>query len=137
MAPAADDVGPASPRRPGERAKDALGRYGEDLAVQHLQAAGLELLDRNWRCREGELDAVARERDGTIVFVEVKTRSSYDYGGPAEAVSAAKARRIRTLALRWLAEHSPRRAADLRFDVICVVRPRGEPPQVTHLRGAF
>ena len=115
----------------------ALGRYGEDLAAQHLEAAGLRLLDRNWRCREGELDAVAREPDGTLVFVEVKTRSGSGFGEPAEAVSLAKARRIRGLACRGLEAHPASRAAPLRFDVISVLRRRGAAPQVTHLRGAF
>ena len=115
----------------------ALGRYGEDLAAQHLEAAGLRLLDRNWRCRDGELDAVAREPDGTLVFVEVKTRSGTGFGEPAEAVSLAKARRIRGLACRWLEAHPTSGAAELRFDVISVLRRRGAAPRVTHLRGAF
>lgn len=115
----------------------ALGRYGEDLAAQHLQAAGLQLLDRNWRCRAGELDAVAREPDGTLVFVEVKTRSGSGFGEPAEAVSLVKARRIRGLACQWLDQHPRAGAVQLRFDVISVLRRRGEPPRVTHLRGAF
>jgi putative endonuclease len=118
------------------RAKDALGRYGEDLAAQHLVAAGLEVLDRNWRCREGELDVVAREPDGTVVFVEVKTRSSSAFGEPAEAVSLAKARRLRTLACLWLLAH-PCGGVPLRFDVVSIVRQRGAAPQVRHLRAAF
>jgi putative endonuclease len=122
---------------PERNEKDKLGQYGEDLAAQHLVAAGMELLDRNWRCREGELDAVARDVDGTLVFVEVKARSGTGFGEPAEAVSLRKARRIRGLACRWLTEHAPTGGAELRFDVIAVVRRRGEQPQVTHLRGAF
>jgi putative endonuclease len=120
-----------------EREKDRLGRYGEDLAAQHLQAAGMQLLDRNWRRREGELDVVARDRDGTLVFVEVKTRSGTGFGEPAEAVGPGKARTIRALACRWLTEHAPTGGAELRFDVISIVRRRGEQPRVTHLRGAF
>ena len=122
---------------PQHSEKDQRGRYGEDLAAQHLAAAGMQLLDRNWRCREGELDAVARDVDGTLVFVEVKTRSGTGFGEPAEAVGQVKARRLRVLACRWLAEHGPGGGVDLRFDVIAVVRRRGAAPQVTHLRGAF
>lgn len=118
------------------RAKDALGRYGEELAAQHLVAAGMELLDRNWRCRHGELDLVARDRDGTVVFVEVKTRSSTVFGEPAEAVGPVKARRVRALACRWLLEH-PSGGCPLRFDVVSVVRQRGQAPLVRHLREAF
>jgi putative endonuclease len=125
---------PAQPRRP--RAKDVLGRYGEDLAAQHLEASGLLLLDRNWRCREGELDLVARDGDGTVVFVEVKTRSSRAFGEPSEAVGPVKARRLRRLAARWLQEH-PGGPRPLRFDVVSIVHRQGEAPVVQHLRAAF
>lgn len=125
---------PAQPGRLG--AKDVLGRYGEDLAAQHLQASGLLLLDRNWRCRDGELDLVARDRDGTVVFVEVKTRSSSAFGEPSEAVGPVKARRLRRLAARWLQEH-PGGARPLRFDVVSIVRRPGQAPVVQHLREAF
>lgn len=118
------------------RAKDVLGRYGEELAAQHLVAAGMQLLDRNWRCRAGELDLVALDHDGTVVFVEVKTRSTEAFGEPAEAVGWSKARRLRTLAALWLDEH-PRGGSPLRFDVISIVRRRGEAPVVRHLRAAF
>jgi putative endonuclease len=113
-----------------------LGRWGEDLAAQHLEAAGYEVLARNWRCREGELDIVAR-CGGALVFVEVKTRTGIGYGEPAEAVSLTKARRIRVLAARWLAECRPPGWHDLRFDVVSVVRRPGTPPEVVHLQGAF
>ncbi|MCU1691222.1 MAG: hypothetical protein JWM64_313 [Frankiales bacterium] len=116
--------------------RQALGRYGEELAVEHLQAAGLQVLSRNWRCREGELDVVCRELR-TVVFVEVKTRSGTGFGEPAEAVTLRKARRLRVLATRWLEQHRPPDAADLRFDVVSVVRRRGYAPVVVHLQGAF
>ena len=116
--------------------RQALGRYGEQLAVEHLQGAGLQVLARNWRCREGELDVVAR--DGTtVVFVEVKTRSGTGFGEPAEAVTLRKARRLRLLACRWLEQHRPPGAGDLRFDVVAVTRRRGCAPELVHLRGAF
>jgi putative endonuclease len=118
------------------RSKDELGRYGEELAAEHLVREGLVVLDRNWRCREGELDVVARDRDGTVVFVEVKTRSSTVFGEPAEAVGPVKARRIRVLAARWLVEH-PSGGAPLRFDVVSVLRRRGHAPVLQHLRQAF
>ena len=116
--------------------RQALGRYGEQLAVEHLQAAGLEVLARNWRCREGELDVVARS-GRTVVFVEVKTRSGTGYGEPAEAVTLRKARRLRLLACRWLEDNRPPDAGDLRFDVVSVVRRRGSAPVLVHLQGAF
>ena len=114
----------------------SLGAYGEDLAVAHLEAAGLEVLARNWRCREGELDVVCRE-GGQVVFVAVKTRSGSAFGDPAEAVPPGKARRLRLLACRWLAAERPAGATELRFDVVSVVRERGAAPRLVHLRGAF
>ncbi len=91
------------------RGSQQLGQDGEELATQHLIRLGLVVLDRNWRCREGELDIVAVEPDGTCVFCEVKTRSTARFGEPSEAVGPVKARRIRGLALRWLRD--PSRAA--------------------------
>lgn len=76
-----------------ETATQALGRYGEQLAEQHLTAAGMVVLARNWRCPQGELDLVVRDVDGTVVFVEVKTRAGTGFGEPAEAVGRVKARR--------------------------------------------
>jgi putative endonuclease len=112
-----------------------LGAHGERIAAAYLADAGLRLLDRNWRCREGELDLVAREGDA-IVFCEVKTRRGRGYGHPVEAVTPAKQRRLRTLAHRWLAAHDEH-APDLRFDVVGVLVRPSRPALVTHLRGAF
>jgi putative endonuclease len=117
------------------RVKVAVGRFGEQVAVRHLEAAGLQILDRNWRCAEGEIDVVAADGD-TLVICEVKTRSGPAFGDPAEAVDRTKAARLRRLALRWLAAHGLG-WRDLRFDVVTVLRrPDGE-PVVRHLRGAF
>jgi len=116
-------------------AKDDLGRYGEDIAVGHLEDAGMVVLARNWRCSQGELDIVARDGP-TLVFCEVKTRSGSRFGSPAEAVGPVKARRIRRLAAAWLAE-AGRGWPELRFDVVSIVRPDGCEPAVEHLRGAF
>lgn len=114
----------------------ALGAWGEDLAVAHLEGAGYTVLARNWRCREGELDIVALG-DGALVFVEVKARSSVAFGFPAEAVSPVKARRIRGLAARWLTECRPVGSHDLRFDVVSIVHRHDAPPELLHLQGAF
>jgi len=123
--------------RDTETATQALGRYGEELAAQHLIAAGMVVLARNWRCAQGELDLVARDVDGTIVFVEVKTRAGTGFGEPAEAVGRVKARRLRLLACQWLIENRQAGSSELRFDVVGIVRRRGEQPRLTHLRGAF
>lgn len=112
-----------------------LGSHGERIAAAYLTDAGLRVLDRNWRCREGELDIVAREGDA-LVFCEVKTRRGVGYGEPVEAVTYAKQRRLRTLAARWLAAHDEH-APELRFDVVGVLVRAGRPALVTHLRAAF
>ncbi len=116
-------------------AKDLLGRDGELIAVAHLEAAGLVVLARNWRCASGELDIIARE-GSTLVFCEVKTRSGTGYGSPAEAVGRVKAGRIRRLAVAWLAQ-AGQGWPEIRFDVVGVVAPRGAAATVEHLRGAF
>ena len=113
----------------------ALGAYGERVAVRALTDAGLQVLGRNWRCREGELDVVAREGDA-LVFCEVKTRRGTGFGPPAEAVTPAKRRRLRRLAQAWLAAHD-HHAPDLRFDVVGVLVRPSRPALVTHLRAAF
>jgi putative endonuclease len=112
-----------------------LGSLGERIAVTYLIDAGLRVLDRNWRCREGELDIVARE-DHALVFCEVKTRRGIGFGHPVEAVTPAKQRRLRTLAQRWLAAHEEH-APELRFDVVGVLVRPSRPALVTHLRAAF
>lgn len=119
----------------GPDPRRALGASGEALAAAWYAERGYRLLDRNWRCREGELDLVVR-RDGLVVFCEVKTRRGPAFGAPFEAVTGAKQRRIRVLAARWLDEH-PQRRADVRFDVASVYARRGETPRVEVIEGAF
>ena len=116
-------------------AKDVLGRRGEDLAAEYLTEQGLVVLDRNWRCPDGEIDIVARD-GAALVFVEVKTRRDLTFGPPEEAVIVGKRRRLRRLALQWLAQ-STVRPDEIRFDVVSVLRPRKGPAMVEHVRAAF
>ncbi len=102
----------------------ALGAAGEARAGEWYRDHGYDIVTRNWRCREGELDLVVR-RGGELVFVEVKTRSTARFGGPAEAVTPAKQRRLRALALRYL-DATGVRAASLRFDVVAILDGRLE-----------
>ena len=84
------------------------------------EARGYEVLARNWRCRDGELDLVLR--DGRrFVFCEVKTRTSDAFGAPVEAVTRAKQMRLRRLAARWLEHDAPMPAREIRFDVASVL----------------
>ena len=114
----------------------ALGAAGEEAVGRWYTDAGYRVVDRNWRCREGELDLVA-VRGSTLVFCEVKTRRSTAFGVPAEAVTIAKQRRLRTLAVRWLAEHGDARARELRFDVASVLATRGAEPVIDVIENAF
>lgn len=116
-------------------ARLALGAYGERRAVEYLQEQGMRLLDRNWRCPTGEIDAIFRDGD-TLVFVEVKTRADTSFGDPAGAVTPEKIGRLRRLAALWLAEsrlHPPQ----VRFDVVAVLRPPIGSTVIRHLRAAF
>ena len=113
----------------------ALGADGESAVARWYEADGYEVLDRNWRVREGEIDLVLR-RGTTVVFCEVKTRRSDAYGAPVEAVTFAKQRRLRGLALRWLDAHDGR-AGDLRFDVASVLAARGQAPVIEVVEAAF
>ena len=113
--------------------KDALGRQGEQLAAEYLQRAGFRILDRNWRCSEGELDIVAAERR-VLVVCEVKTRSGTRYGTPLEAISRQKRVRLRRLAVRWVVAHGLL-FDEVRVDVVGVLRsPSGE-FGLEHVRG--
>ena len=121
-------------------AKDDLGRHGEDLAVHHLEAAGLDVVDRNWRCRQGEIDIVARDGPD-IAFVEVKTRTGHEFGHPLEAITARKLARLRRLAGEWCAAH-PEARGSIRIDAVAVTVPRRVdrdrvPTAIEHLRGIF
>lgn len=113
----------------------AVGAYGERCAVRHLIGAGLRPVARNWRCPAGEIDIIAW--DGPVLaFCEVKTRRTDEYGSPAEAVVPAKARRLRGLAARWLADTGTT-ADEVRFDVVSVRLTGAGAARVEHLKGAF
>ncbi|WP_416418719.1 YraN family protein [Paenarthrobacter aromaticivorans] len=115
------------------RAKDILGRNGEALAAGFLEHQGMRIVDRNWRCADGEIDIVALEGD-TLVVAEVKTRSSLDYGHPFEAVGSAKLARLHRLASSWCREHEVN-ARRKRIDVVSVIHDGIGDPQLEHLRG--
>lgn len=115
--------------------RKALGDFGERLAARRLSDEGYVVLDRNWRCSDGEIDIVACD-GASLVICEVKTRSSDAFGTPLEAITAAKAGRLYRLARCWLEAHpSVRPVTSIRVDVVTVVRRRRGPAQVEHLRG--
>lgn len=113
--------------------KDALGRYGEELAARFLAKQGWTILDRNWRCSTGELDIVA-ERDRILVICEVKARRSLRFGSPLEAVTPEKLQRLRRLAGAWIAAH-PQHRETVRIDVIAVLVDDAGMTQLQHIEG--
>ena len=99
------------------------GRIGEDLAAEHLERQGYQIIDRNWRCSLGELDIVAFA-GGLTVAVEVKTRRSARFGPPLEAITEEKLARLRLLAVEWMRAHD--RRGRIRLDAIGIeLKPEG------------
>ena len=113
----------------------SVGALGEELATAFLKRAGYRIVERNFRCKGGEADIVAR--DGKIlVFVEVKTRRSEAYGPPQLAVTAFKQRQISKAALTWLAKNRLQ-DAPARFDVIAVMLRADDTHRIEHIPNAF
>lgn len=114
-------------------AKDVLGKAGEEAAVSYLEGRGFRILDRNWRCADGEIDIVAVDRH-TFVVCEVKTRSGTRYGTPLEAVGRAKRMRLRRLAAQWLSAHGTR-FDQIRIDVLGLLRDGADGFTIEHVQG--
>ncbi|MFG3050814.1 YraN family protein [Kitasatospora sp. NPDC048239] len=155
-APADPKPGPQGQARPGRSTNNGLGRYGERVAARRLAEDGLRILDRNWRCVEGELDIVALDGD-TLAVCEVKTRSERGFQQPSEAIDRAKAARLQRLAERWMVERWPGHFARLagadyqsapedprwpplppggvRIDLVAVINRLRGAASVDHLRG--
>src|ERR1039457_3568736 len=115
------------------RAKDKLGRSGEQAAAEYLESCGLRVLDRNWRGADGEIDIVAGGRQG-LVGCEVKSRTGTSYASPLEAVSRAKRARLRRLAIMWLNAHGVR-FDQVRIDVVGLVYEGTGGFTIEHIRG--
>ena len=120
---------------PPGRSRKEIGEAGERLAEEFLRKLGYKLLRRNWRAPGGEIDLIAR--DGKeVVFAEVKSRSTGEWGDPETAVHRAKQRRI-CLAARQFANRYRLRGHTLRFDVVAVLLDGDRPPQIRHYKSAF
>lgn len=114
--------------------KRALGQRGEQLATLYLQEQGYMVLQRNYRTRYGELDIIC-QKNGVIVFVEVKTRRSQLFGSPEEAITRQKIMHIKKVALLYLAENKTS-YKEIRFDVITILI-QGNEPRLNHIQAAF
>ncbi len=111
----------------------ATGDGGERTAAAWLERRGWTILARNWRCRAGEIDLVARDPEGVTVVCEVKCRRGTGFGDPLEAVTVAKVRRLRRLAAAWASEQDG--PLELRLDAIGVRTHRDGTSSITHVRG--
>jgi len=117
------------------RTRAQIGALGEQLVVDHLCALGWRVLARNWRCRYGELEVIAADdATRTVVVVEVKTRTSDQFGGVSQAVTRTKVGRLRRLGGLWLAAQHGSWAA-VRIDVIGIRIGRSRTPEITHMTG--
>jgi putative endonuclease len=112
-----------------------LGARGEEIAASYLRGQKFTIIERNFRCKGGEVDIVARDGK-TFVFVEVKARSSLSFGSPQASVTPFKQRQISKAALTWLAKNRLK-DVNARFDVIAIILKDHEVPQIEHLRNAF
>lgn len=112
------------------------GRWGEEHCLAYLKKKGFKFLDRNFRCRCGEIDLIMADADGTIVFVEVKTREKEDFTATENVITFAKKSRMKKAARIFLAKH---RIDDrpLRFDVVTIVLNKPVHEQIKHYPNAF
>jgi putative endonuclease len=118
----------ADPRR-------LLGQWGENVAALHLESAGYAIVERNWRCRGGEIDLVARDGE-TVVFVEVKTRRGRDFGAPEEALTPRKAQKLMTLGQQYVVDHDLD-DVDWRIDLVAIeLDERGRLLRCDHIPNA-
>lgn len=113
--------------------RQALGAYGERLAARHLAGLGMTVLDRNWRCRGGELDLVLRDGEDLVVC-EVKARRGVGFGHPLEAVGEVKVARLRQAAMLWVEAHDVV-PGGIRIDLVGVLLPRRGLAVIEHVRG--
>ena len=110
------------------------GNKGEQIAMQHLKQQGLEIVEMNYRFGHGEIDVVARDGD-VLVFCEVKTRYTDEFGAPEYAITPRKQQQLRKVAQAYLFDHEIREV-DCRFDVVAI-RMTGNRPEINYIKNAF
>jgi putative endonuclease len=115
----------------------SVGNQGEEIAANYLTARGYRILERNFRCKGGEVDIIARDPgDKSLAFIEVKARRSLTYGVPQLAVTPFKQRQISKAALTWLSKNRLH-DTNARFDVIAILLHTGAAHSIEHIRNAF
>jgi putative endonuclease len=114
--------------------RQIFGEQGESIAVRYLKKKGYKILEKNYRTKLGEIDIIAKDKD-TLVFVEVKSRRSWQFGNPKAAVTPAKQRKISKVALYYL-KTNDRSNAKARFDVVTITATRDK-SQIEIVKNAF
>ncbi len=115
--------------------RQMLGQKGEKKAARYLKQKGYKVVTANYRCQYGEIDLIAKHAD-ILIFIEVKTRTSNDFGGPAAAVDRRKQQQISKVAHHYLVTHH-NDDVDARFDVISILSPNGQKTEIEHITNAF
>ncbi len=116
--------------------RELLGRWGERRCEKFLKSRGLKKLARNFSCKTGEIDLVMAEADGSIVFVEVRTRADESFGSAESSITSPKKNRLSRAAQYFLATHNIENRP-FRFDVVTIVLGRAGPAQIRHYKNAF
>lgn len=114
---------------------EGLGQKGEELAKEKLVKMGYKILDRNFRCKIGEIDIIAKDKN-TLVFVEVRSKSSNEFGVPQETVNIKKQKRIRRVAEFYLIKN---KLEDIccRFDIVAIIWQKNKKPKIEVIKDAF
>ena len=115
--------------------RSSLGEQGERVACGFLKEHGYEILERNYKCKLGEIDVIARRR-GRLAFVEIKTRTSTQFGMPQEAVNPKKQEKIFKVA-QWYMKEKKRVKTPVAFDVVAVLWRKGQTPEIRLIADAF
>jgi len=113
-----------------------LGRWGEKRCEKYLKSKGLKTLARNFSCKTGEIDLVMVDTDGSIVFVEVKSRADESFEPPESVITPAKKARLARTARYFLATHNIENRP-FRFDVVTIVLGQTGQPKIKHYKNAF
>ncbi|PKL44845.1 MAG: YraN family protein [Candidatus Riflebacteria bacterium HGW-Riflebacteria-1] len=117
-------------------ARKQLGNNGEDLALRYLEKLGMQLVDRNYRWRGGEIDLIVRD-GAVLVFVEVRSKSGAAHGSPLETITYKKRRQIERCARQYLAHKKVSADVCCRFDAVGVLLPANDQPEINYVRDAF
>lgn len=113
-------------------AHNELGQWGEDLAVAYLQGKGYQIVERDWKSGHRDIDIIARDEAGTIVFVEVKTRRNRVFGEPEEAIDYRKLQSLRQAINHYI--NFKRINSEVRFDIISIIGTVGSEPEINHIK---